>query len=45
MVVYERLQYKALTENLLGVLERWSLMGGGRLTGGGHTWRVNCRSS
>ena len=45
MVVYERLQYKVLTENLLGVLGRWSLMGGGRLSEGGRKWRVNCRSS
>ena len=31
MVVYERLQYKALTEDILSVLGRWSLMGGGCL--------------
>ena len=31
MVVYERFQYKALTENIFGVLGRWSLMGGGSL--------------
>ena len=31
VVVYERFQYKALTENMFGVLRRWSLMGGGRL--------------
>ena len=33
MVVYERFQCKALTENIFGVLGRWSL------TGGGGTWR------
>ena len=31
MVVHERLQYKALTEDILSVLGRWSLMGGGCL--------------
>ena len=31
VLVYERFQYKALTENMFGVLRRWSLMGGGRL--------------
>ena len=31
VVLYERFQHKALTENMLGVLRRWSLMGGGRL--------------
>ena len=31
VVVYERFQYKALTENTFGVLGRWSLMGGGSL--------------
>ena len=31
VVVYERFQYNALTENIFGVLGRWSLMGGGRL--------------
>ena len=31
VVVYERFQYKALTENIFGVLGRWSLMGGGSL--------------
>ena len=30
VAVYERFQYKALTENIFGVLGRWSLMGGGR---------------
>ena len=30
-IIYERFQNKALTENIFGVLERWSLMGGGRL--------------
>ena len=34
-------QYKALTENIFGILGRWSLMGGGRpqevVTGGGPT--------
>ena len=36
VVLYERFQYKALTENIFGVLGRWSLMGGGR------TWRFDC---
>ena len=36
MAVYERFQYKALTENIFGVLGRWSLMGGGRM------WRLDC---
>ena len=31
VVFYQRFQYKALTENIFGVLERWSLIGGGRL--------------
>ena len=31
VLVYERFQHKALTENMFGVLRRWSLMGGGRL--------------
>ena len=38
MVIYERFQYKALTENIFGVLElgvvaygRWSPTGGGHL--------------
>ena len=31
VVVYERFQYKALTENIFGVLGRWSIMGGGSL--------------
>ena len=31
VLVYERFQYKALTENIFGVLGRWSLMGGGSL--------------
>ena len=31
MAVYERFQFMALTENIFGVLRRWSLMGGGRL--------------
>ena len=29
--VYERFQNKALTDNIFGVLGRWSLTGGGRL--------------
>ena len=29
--VYERFQYKALSDNIFGVLGRWSLTGGGRL--------------
>ena len=29
--VYERFQYKAVTEDIFGVLGRLSLMGGGRL--------------
>ena len=41
VTVYERFQYKALTENIFGVLGRWSLMGGGRpqevVAGGGST--------
>ena len=36
VVVYERFQYKSLTENIFGVLGRWLLMGGGR------TWRFDC---
>ena len=36
VAVYERFQYKALTENIFGVLGRWSLMGGGRM------WRLDC---
>ena len=31
VVVYERFQFMALTENIFGVLQRWFLMGGGRL--------------
>ena len=31
VVVYERFQYKAVTEDIFGVLGRLSLMGGGRL--------------
>ena len=31
VVVYERFQYKVLTKTIFCVLERWSLMGGGRL--------------
>ena len=31
VVVYERFQYKALTEKIFGVLGMWSLMGGSRL--------------
>ena len=34
VVVYERFQCKALTENIFGALGRWSPMGGGR------TWRL-----
>ena len=30
VVVYERFQYKALTDDIFGVLGRLSLMGGGR---------------
>ena len=30
VVVYERFQYKAVTEDIFGVLGRMSLMGGGR---------------
>ena len=30
-LVYERFQYKALTDNIFGVLGRWSLTGCGRL--------------
>ena len=30
VVVYERFQYKAVTEDIFGVLGRLSLMGGGR---------------
>ena len=30
VAVYERFQYKALTENIFGVLGRWLLIGGGR---------------
>ena len=41
VAIYERFQYKALTENIFGVLGRWSLMGGGRpkeaVAGGGST--------
>ena len=41
MAVYERFQYKALTENTFSVLGRWSLKGGGRpqevVAGGGST--------
>ena len=29
VVVYEKFQYKSLTENIFGVLGRWSLMGDG----------------
>ena len=36
VVIYERFQYKALTENIFGVLGRWSLIGGGR------TWKFDC---
>ena len=36
VVLYERFQYKTLTENNFGVLGRWSPMGGGR------TWRFDC---
>ena len=36
MVIYGRFQYKALTENIFGVLGRWSLIGGGR------TWKFDC---
>ena len=31
VVVYERFQYKAVTEDIFGVLGRLSLMGGGHL--------------
>ena len=31
VVVYERFQHKAVTEDIFGVLGRLSLMGGGRL--------------
>ena len=36
VAVYERFQYKALTENICHVLGRWSLIEGGR------TWRFGC---
>ena len=36
VVVYEKFQYKSLTENIFGVLGRWSLMADG------HTWRIDC---
>ena len=36
VVLYERFQYKTLTENNFGVLGRRSPMGGGR------TWRFDC---
>ena len=36
MVVYERFQCKAFTENIFGVLEGWLLMGGGRM------WIFHC---
>ena len=36
VVVYERFRYKALTEDIFGVLGRWSP------TGGGGTWRFGC---
>ena len=29
VVIYQRFQYEALTQNNFGVLGRWSLMGGG----------------
>ena len=35
VVLYERFQYKSLTENIFGVLGRWSLMEGGC------TWRFD----
>ena len=35
VAVYERFQYKALTENIFGVLGRWSPTGGRR-------WRFDC---
>ena len=34
VVVYERFQYNALTENIFGVLGRWSPTGGGRIVAG-----------
>ena len=36
VAIYERFQYKALTENIFGVLGRWLLIGGGR------TWKFDC---
>ena len=38
VVVYESFQCKVLTENIFGVLGRWSP------TGGGRTWRFDCIS-
>ena len=31
VAIYERFQFMALTENIFGVLRRWSLMGGRHL--------------
>ena len=31
VVVYERFQYKALTENIFSILDRWLIIGGGHL--------------
>ena len=43
VVINQRFQYKALTQNNFGVLGRWSLMGGGCLHGVVAHGGCNCR--
>ena len=43
VVVYERFQYKAVTEDIFGVLGRcrlWEVVA----TGGDRTWRLDCKT-